>query len=112
MGKTKYSFSNIEREEYNPIARFCQDKNIKVKNAVRGFEDNRRGGDDSDGEVDPYLQRAMAEGADSDSESDDEDFDVAREEKKMKSKGGIDEEYSSGSGGSTDLSSGESEDSD
>ena len=92
--KTKYSFSNIEREEYNPIYKFCQDKNIKVKNAVMGMGQSRRGGDNSDEELDPYLQRAMAEGEeDDDSESEDEDFDVDMEEKKLKEKGAVGEEY-------------------
>jgi len=111
--KTKYSFSNIEREEYNPIYKFCQDKNIKVKNAVMGMGQGKRGGNDSgDDTIDPYMQRAMAEGEEDDSESDDEDFDVDMEEKKLKEKGAIGEEYESGSGGSTDLSGTESEDTD
>ena len=101
--KTTYSFSNIEREEYNPIYKFCQDKNIKVKNAVRGNMNSNK--EDENDTIDPYLNRAILEGEegddDDDSESEDEDFDYGKEESKLKSKGDVGEEYESGSGGST-----------
>jgi len=117
--KTMYNFQSIEREEYSKIYQFCQDKNIRIKNAGKGggkgaMDDMDMGaGSDGDQEFDPYKQRVMAEGADgSDDDSDDEDYDYDKEEQKAHKKHNVDEEYNSGSGGSTDLSGTEDEDSD
>eukprot|EP01024_Parvocaulis_polyphysoides_P036602 TRINITY_DN3254_c0_g2_i2.p2 TRINITY_DN3254_c0_g2~~TRINITY_DN3254_c0_g2_i2.p2 ORF type:complete len:386 (-),score=105.33 TRINITY_DN3254_c0_g2_i2:399-1454(-) len=92
---TEFTFRGIQKEEYQHIFRFVQDKGLKVEN----FDSARQGptgglqGIDVGDNVDPGMSRA---GMEDDEEEEDEDFQVASE-------GDEDEGDSSSEGGDSDA---------
>jgi len=91
--KQLYTFSTIEKSQYDSLFRFCKDKGLRIKgagNVEEAFDD----GVDSDEEHDHYLERMKQEGQNAmggdDSESDDEDFAPTMEEE-----GDVKEEFDS-----------------
>ncbi|CAB3402660.1 unnamed protein product [Caenorhabditis bovis] len=115
-------FNSVEKEEYNKLYDYVQNKHLRIRNAKRMdvyAEDKFAGSDD---EIDPYKAAVKAEGRirddeeSDDSDSEDEDYDLdadlkKREKEKESSEGSgsePDDEYDSGSA-SDDSGTGESE---
>ncbi|CAD6188199.1 unnamed protein product [Caenorhabditis auriculariae] len=115
-------FNSIEKEEYNKLYDYVQNKHLRIRNAKKmekSYAEDKFAG--SDDEIDPHLQAVKAEGkerADSDdSDSDDDDYDLdedlkTRKKEKNESEGSgsePDEEFDSDAGSSDESGSGESE---
>ncbi|CAI5444757.1 unnamed protein product [Caenorhabditis angaria] len=113
-------FNSVEKEEYNKLYDYAQNKHIRIRNAKKmdnTVDEDRFAG--SDDEIDPYKQTVKAEGRqreESDEDSEDDDYDLdedikKREKNKDSSEGSgsePDDEYDSGSN-SDDSGSAESE---
>uniref|UniRef100_A0A1I7ZYX9 FACT complex subunit SSRP1 n=1 Tax=Steinernema glaseri TaxID=37863 RepID=A0A1I7ZYX9_9BILA len=115
---TSFVFNSVEKDEYNRLFDFVQQKGMRIRNAKRAGnlkEDKFAGSDD---EIDPYKEAVKAEGkerlagVDDDSDSDDEDYDVEADGKKMREEASSsegsgsepDEEYDSNAGDDSDAS--------
>ncbi|KAK0407736.1 hypothetical protein QR680_003557 [Steinernema hermaphroditum] len=114
-----YVFNSVEKDEYNRLFDFVQQKGIRIRNAKRAgnvaYKEDKFAG--SDDEIDPYKEAVKAEGKErganmDDSDSDDEDYDVeADARKKMEDRDSSegsgsepDEEYDSNAGEDSDAS--------
>jgi len=86
--KQLYTFSTIEKSQYDSLFRFCKEKGLRIKGAGK-VEETFDDGVDSDEEHDHYLERMKQEGQavqmveDSD-EEEDEDFAPDQEEDDVK----------------------------
>lgn len=92
-GGGEYSFTSIDKAEYNPLIKFLQEKNIRIKNLQENLESSSRRGtprskDQSSSKKDSSTKSILEQDLPSDDE-DDEDFEN-------------DEESYSSSGGSSD----------
>eukprot|EP01025_Chloroclados_australasicus_P005622 TRINITY_DN11737_c0_g1_i2.p1 TRINITY_DN11737_c0_g1~~TRINITY_DN11737_c0_g1_i2.p1 ORF type:complete len:463 (-),score=68.58 TRINITY_DN11737_c0_g1_i2:306-1694(-) len=92
---TEYTFRGIQKEEYQRVFRFIQEKGLKIENfdSARGGPAAGLSGIDVEDSVDPGMARA---GMEDDEEEDDEDFQVESEE-------GEDEVESSSEEGESDA---------
>ncbi|KHN87755.1 FACT complex subunit ssrp1-B [Toxocara canis] len=121
-GGSTLVFNSVEKEEYNRLFDFVNNKHLRIRNAKRldkpNYSEDKFAG--SDDEIDPYKEtvkqeakdKEAAEESDEDSDSEDEDYDVEADAKRKKeaadsSEGSgsePEEEYDSNAGDSSEVS--------
>lgn len=110
---TVYTFSSIEKEEYNKMFDFITSKKLPVKNtgkggAKTGYSMDDFGDSDNENEPDAYLERVKAEAKEREDDDDDQDEDESTDEdfKPNEAESDVAEEFDSNasSSGSSDES--------